>query len=273
MILRADRGRGGPAAGAAARAVRRGAELGRDPQRAGAALPRADARPAQPRRLAARAGRWTTPPWPRTSRRRWTPPASPRAAVLGHSMGGKVAMALALAHPDAGRAPGRRRHRAGALPRRRCAAMSRRCRRCRCAPGLTRREADAALAAAIPEAGIRAFLLQNLRFEADPPRLAARPGRDRRRHAGDRGFRAAARRDASTARCWCWPANAPAISAPSITTRSARCSRARALRHGPGGRALGACGEPDRVPRAAAAFPGRGGVAGFAAGAPQRDRP
>jgi pimeloyl-ACP methyl ester carboxylesterase len=38
------------------------------------------------------------------------------------------------------------------------------------APGLTRRDADAALAAAIPEAGIRAFLLQSLRFEEDPPR-------------------------------------------------------------------------------------------------------
>jgi len=31
-------------------------------------------------------------------------------------------------------------------------------------PGLTRREADAALTEAVPEPGIRAFLLQNLRF-------------------------------------------------------------------------------------------------------------
>jgi pimeloyl-ACP methyl ester carboxylesterase len=37
-------------------------------------------------------------------------------------------------------------------------------------PGLTRREADAALAGTVPEAGIRAFLLQNLRFDTDPPR-------------------------------------------------------------------------------------------------------
>jgi pimeloyl-ACP methyl ester carboxylesterase len=92
----------------------------------------------------------------------------PRAAVLGHSMGGKVAMALALAHPDrvarlvvADIAPVRyppalRGYVAAmqAIPLR---------------PGLARREADAALAATIPEAGIRAFLLQNLRFEADPP--------------------------------------------------------------------------------------------------------
>ncbi len=92
----------------------------------------------------------------------------PEAAVLGHSMGGKVAMALALAHPGrverlvvADIAPVRyppalRGYVAAmqALPLR---------------PGLTRRDADAALAATIPEAGIRAFLLQNLRFEADPP--------------------------------------------------------------------------------------------------------
>jgi pimeloyl-ACP methyl ester carboxylesterase len=92
----------------------------------------------------------------------------PRAAVLGHSMGGKVAMALALAHPErvdrlvvADIAPVRyppalRGYVAAmqAIPLRH---------------GLTRREADAILAAAIPEANIRAFLVQNLRFEADPP--------------------------------------------------------------------------------------------------------
>lgn len=91
-----------------------------------------------------------------------------RAAVFGHSMGGKAAMAFALAHPQrverlvvADIAPVRyppvlRGHVAAmqAIPLR---------------PGLTRREADAALSASIPEAGIRAFLLQNLRFEADPP--------------------------------------------------------------------------------------------------------
>jgi pimeloyl-ACP methyl ester carboxylesterase len=91
-----------------------------------------------------------------------------RAAVLGHSMGGKVAMALALAHPGrverlvvADIAPVRYRP---AL-RGYVAAM-------RAIPlraGLARREADAMLAATIPEPGIRAFLLQNLRFETDPP--------------------------------------------------------------------------------------------------------
>lgn len=91
-----------------------------------------------------------------------------RAAVVGHSMGGKVAMTFALTHP--GRvdrlivadiapvryAPALRGLVAAlqALPLR---------------PGLTRRQADAALAAAIPQAGIRAFLLKNLRFETDPP--------------------------------------------------------------------------------------------------------
>jgi esterase len=91
-----------------------------------------------------------------------------RAAVLGHSMGGKVAMALALAHPDrverlvvADIAPVRYRP---AL-RGYVAAMQ----ALPLQAGLARRDADAMLAATIPEAGIRAFLLQNLRFETDPP--------------------------------------------------------------------------------------------------------
>ncbi|UFN46814.1 alpha/beta fold hydrolase [Roseomonas sp. OT10] len=87
------------------------------------------------------------------------------AAVIGHSMGGKVAMRLALDHPAAlsrlvvsdiapvPYAPAFRGHAAAmqALPLH---------------PGLTRREADAALAGAVPEAGVRAFLLQNLDFAA-----------------------------------------------------------------------------------------------------------
>jgi pimeloyl-ACP methyl ester carboxylesterase len=91
-----------------------------------------------------------------------------RAAVLGHSMGGKVAMALALAHPTrverlvvADIAPVRYRP---AL-RGYVAAMQ----AVPLRPGLTRKDADARLAETIPEAGIRAFLLQSLRFEQDPP--------------------------------------------------------------------------------------------------------
>lgn len=90
------------------------------------------------------------------------------AAVLGHSMGGKVAMALALRHPQivarlvvADIAPIRYPPALRAY----VAAM----RALPLAPGLTRREADAALEAAIPEAGIRAFLLQSLDFGADVP--------------------------------------------------------------------------------------------------------
>lgn len=92
----------------------------------------------------------------------------PRAAVLGHSMGGKVAMMLALTGPArvdrlvvADIAPVRYRpalrgyvEAMQTLPLRR---------------GMARKEADAHLTATIPEPGIRAFLLQSLRFEADPP--------------------------------------------------------------------------------------------------------
>ncbi|MGG5818121.1 alpha/beta fold hydrolase [Falsiroseomonas sp. HW251] len=92
------------------------------------------------------------------------------AAIIGHSMGGKVAMALALAHPDvverllvADIAP-------VAYPApsfiRYLAAM----RGIPLKPGLTRREADAALVDAVPQAPLRGFLLQNLLFNADPPR-------------------------------------------------------------------------------------------------------
>ena len=91
-----------------------------------------------------------------------------RAAVVGHSMGGKVAMALALGHPArvdrlvvADIAPVRYRPALRAY----IAAMQ----AVPLRPGLTRREADADLAVTIPEAGIRAFLLQSLRFEDDPP--------------------------------------------------------------------------------------------------------
>lgn len=91
------------------------------------------------------------------------------AAVVGHSMGGKAAMTLALRDPGAVRRlvvsdiapasypPGFRSYAAAmrALP---------------LLPGTSRRDVDAALAPAVPEAGVRAFLLQNLDFAAAPPR-------------------------------------------------------------------------------------------------------
>lgn len=90
------------------------------------------------------------------------------AAVVGHSMGGKVAMQLALSHPGAvarlvvadiapvAYPPSLRGYVAAmqALPLR---------------PGLARREADAALAEAVPSPGIRAFLVQNLAFDGPAP--------------------------------------------------------------------------------------------------------
>jgi pimeloyl-ACP methyl ester carboxylesterase len=90
------------------------------------------------------------------------------AAILGHSMGGKVAMLLALQRPEAVRrlcvadiapvayAPRLRETVAAlqAIPLR---------------EGLTRREADAVLSAGQPDPAMRAFLLQNLRFEGAQP--------------------------------------------------------------------------------------------------------
>ena len=89
------------------------------------------------------------------------------ATLLGHSMGGKAAMQVALTHPDAVSQlivadiapvayPPHLRPVAEAM-----ATM-------RLAPGITRAQADAALADAVPEAGMRAFLLQNLKTGAAP---------------------------------------------------------------------------------------------------------
>lgn len=93
----------------------------------------------------------------------------PRAAVVGHSLGGKVAMALALRHGElvsrlvvADIAPVRYPPALrGYVAAMRALALTQ---------GLTRREADAALEGAVPEANIRAFLVQSLDFEHDPPR-------------------------------------------------------------------------------------------------------
>jgi len=87
--------------------------------------------------------------------------------LMGHSMGGKVAMRAALAQPDSvsrlvvsdiapvAYPPAFRSYASAmqAIP---------------LTPGLTRAQADAALADAVPDAGIRAFLLQNLRPGASP---------------------------------------------------------------------------------------------------------
>jgi esterase len=89
------------------------------------------------------------------------------AAVIGHSMGGKAAMAMALQWPAlVGRlvvsdiAPVIYQHGNTAYT----SAMQ----AVPLTPGLTRRQADAALTATVPDPALRAFLLQNLRLGAEP---------------------------------------------------------------------------------------------------------
>ena len=91
-----------------------------------------------------------------------------RAVVLGHSMGGKAAMMLALTRPELVE----RLIVADIAPRPYPPALRAVVAALQALPlhaGLTRQEADQALRAAVPEAPIRSFLLQNLRFEAAPP--------------------------------------------------------------------------------------------------------
>jgi len=90
-----------------------------------------------------------------------------RTLLLGHSMGGKVAMMLALTRP----ALVGRLVIADIAPRPYPPALRGVVAALQALPlaGVTRQEADQALRAAVPEAPIRSFLLQNLRFEAAPP--------------------------------------------------------------------------------------------------------
>ena len=89
-------------------------------------------------------------------------------ALIGHSMGGKVAMATALTHPEAVSrllvadiAPVPSPPRFAAI----LAAMQ----ALPLPPDLTRATADATLAHDIPDPGMRAFLLQNLSFTGPAP--------------------------------------------------------------------------------------------------------
>ena len=89
------------------------------------------------------------------------------AVLIGHSMGGKAAMMAALLQPEqvtrlvaADIAPVPYQHDNARI----AAAML----GLKLAPGLTRAAADKALAKAVPDAGIRGFLLQNLVVGAHP---------------------------------------------------------------------------------------------------------
>jgi pimeloyl-ACP methyl ester carboxylesterase len=92
--------------------------------------------------------------------------AGGRAAVIGHSMGGKVAMWLTLTRPalverlvvvDVAPVSYRPTLRAYAAAMRAVPLRA----------GMRRAEADAALAPAVADPAERAFLVQNLRFDAD----------------------------------------------------------------------------------------------------------
>ncbi len=90
-----------------------------------------------------------------------------KAAIVGHSMGGKAAMAMALRWPDsvarllvADIAPVNYQHGNKAIAEAMASIPM--------VSTLTRREADAALEASVPRADVRAFLLQNLRLGNSP---------------------------------------------------------------------------------------------------------
>lgn len=92
---------------------------------------------------------------------------APQAALAGHSMGGKVAMTAALLRPEAVSrllvadiAPVRYE------PHFRTFADAMRA--LPLTPGLTRAQASAALAPAVPDPAMRAFLLQNLNRTSQP---------------------------------------------------------------------------------------------------------
>lgn len=90
-----------------------------------------------------------------------------QAALIGHSMGGKAAMQVALSHPTlvsrllvADIAPVRYPPHFRAI----AAAME----AIPLRPGLLRAEASALLEPTVPDPAVRGFLLQNLRFGAEP---------------------------------------------------------------------------------------------------------
>jgi pimeloyl-ACP methyl ester carboxylesterase len=90
-----------------------------------------------------------------------------RAAVIGHSMGGKTAMTVALTAPErvgcllvADIAPVPYRHENESV----ATGM----RAIPLHPGLTRAEAEAALVEAVPIPAVRTFLIQNLQFGPQP---------------------------------------------------------------------------------------------------------
>ena len=91
----------------------------------------------------------------------------PQAAIVGHSMGGKTAMALALISPErvarllvADIAPVPYHHgNTGIAAALRAIPLT---------PALTRTHAEAALSNTVPLPAVRAFLIQNLQFGATP---------------------------------------------------------------------------------------------------------